>query len=147
MSEENNQIAVKSISEAVSENKKKRGRPTVYLRDNQESLGKCLEKYDGHTHRTHVAQYYRATVFGLLEGHSEIPHLDEIFKIVSVENSMPACIQKDEIIEQLGRMYAQDGYDEKTVIEAATLSARFYHNGNTVKEIAAYLRRVRKAKS
>ena len=55
--------------------------------------------------------------------------------------------QKGEIIEQLGRMYAQDGYGEDTIIYAATLAARFYHNGNTVKEIAAYLRRVRKAKS
>ena len=44
-------------------------------------------------------------------------------------------------------MYAQDGYSEETIVEAATLAARFYHNGNTVKKIAAYLRRVRKAKS
>ncbi len=43
-------------------------------------------------------------------------------------------------------MYAQDGYSEETIVEAATLAARFYHNGNTVKEIAAYLRRVRKVK-
>ncbi len=44
-------------------------------------------------------------------------------------------------------MYAQDSYGEDTIIYAATLAAKFYHNGNTVKEIAAYLRRVRKAKS
>ena len=31
------------------------------------------------------------------------------------------CLQKDLIIEQLGRMLVQDGYDEETVIEAATL--------------------------
>lgn len=77
-----------------------------------------------------------------LEEHKEIPYFEEIFKI-----GQCLCIQKDEIIEQLGRMYAQDGYSEETIVEAAMLAARFYHNGNTVKEIAAYLRRVRKAKS
>lgn len=87
-------------------------------------------------------EYYRASVFGILEDHKEIPYLDKIFRIDG-----NACIQKGEIIEQLGRMYAQDGYGEDTIIDAATLAARFYHNGNTVKEIAAYLRRVRKAKS
>jgi len=136
------QIEEKGISEAVSENKKKRGRPSVYKRDNMEDIGKHLEVFDGHTHRTHVNQYYRAATFGILDRNSDIPYLDEIFKIGKC-----FCIQKDEIIEQLGRMYAQDEYDEETVIEAATLAARFYHNGNTVKEIAAYLRKVRKAKS
>ncbi len=107
-----------------------------------EGMGRDLEIFDGRTHRTHVNQYYRAAVFGILEEHKEIPYLEEIFKICQC-----LCIQKDEIIEQLGRMYAQDGYSEETIVEAATLAARFYHNGNTVKEIAAYLRRVRKAKS
>ena len=107
-----------------------------------EGIGGDLEIFDGRTHRTHVNQYYRAAVFGILEEHKEIPYLEEIFKI-----GQCLCIQKDEIIEQLGRMYAQDGYSEETIVEAATLAARFYHNGNTVKEIAAYLRRVRKAKS
>lgn len=136
----------KAISETVSENKKKRGRPTVYKRDNMEGIGKNLEVFDGHTHRTHVNQYYRATVFGILESHSEIPYLEKIF-MIGYGPSGSYCLQKDEIIEQLGRMLVQDGYDEETVIEAATLAARFYHNGNTVKEIAAYLRRVRKARS
>ena len=139
---ETRQSTEKRFSEAASENKKKRGRPTVYKRDHMEGMGRDLEIFDGRTHRTHVNQYYRAAVFGILEEHKEIPYLEEIFKI-----GQCLCIQKDEIIEQLGRMYAQDGYSEETIVEAATLAARFYHNGNTVKEIAAYLRRVRKAKS
>ena len=114
----------------------------VYKRDHMEGIGRDLEIFDGRTHRTHVNQYYRAAVFGILEEHKEIPYLEEIFKMCQC-----LCIQKDEIIEQLGRMYAQDGYSEETIVEAAMLAARFYHNGNTVKEIAAYLRRVRKAKS
>lgn len=132
----------KVISEAASENKKRRGRPTIFQRDNMEDFEKyCHSLGDGHTRRTLAAQYYRSSVFGILERHNEIPYLEEIFKIGKCY-----CIQKDEIMEQLGRMHVQDGYDEDTIVEAATLSARFYHNGNTVKEIAAYLRRVRKAK-
>ena len=133
----------KVISEAASENKRRRGRPTIFQRDHMEGFEKyCQSLGDEHTRRTLAAKYYRSAVFGILERHKDIPYLEEIFK-----TGPCSCIQKDEIMEQLGRMYAQDGYDEDTIVEAATLSARFYHNGNTVKEIAAYLRRVRKAKT
>ena len=91
------QSTEKRFSEAASENKKKRGRPTVYKRDHMEGIGIDLEIFDGRTHRTHVNQYYRAAVFGILEEHKEIPYLEEIFKI-----GQCLCIQKDEIIEQLG---------------------------------------------
>ena len=130
------------FSEAASENKRRRGRPTIFQRDHMEGFEKyCQSLGDEHTRRTLAAKYYRSAVFGILERHKDIPYLEEIFK-----TGPCSCIQKDEIMEQLGRMYAQDGYDEDTIVAAATLSARFYHNGNTVKEIAAYLRRVRKAK-
>ena len=102
---ETRQSTEKRFSEAASENTKKRGRPTVYKRNHMEGIGRDLEIFDGRTHRTHVNQYYRAAVFGILEEHKEIPYLEEIFKI-----GQCLCIQKDEIIEQLGRMYAQDGY-------------------------------------
>ena len=142
MSEENNSMD-KGFLESASENKQRRGRPTVFQRDHMEDFDRYISGiYEGKTRRTHVAHYYRSSVFGILEDHSDIPYLEEIFRI-----NGNACIQKGEIIEQLGRMYAQDGYGEDTIIDAATLAAKFYHNGNTVKEIAAYLRRVRKAKS
>ena len=112
---ETRQSTEKRFSEAASENTKKRGRPTVYKRNHMEGIGRDLEIFDGRTHRTHVNQYYRAAVFGILEEHKEIPYLEEIFKI-----GQCLCIQKDEIIEQLGRMYAQDGYSEETIVEAAT---------------------------
>ena len=130
------------ISESASENKRRRGRPTVFQRDHMEGMERWCTANKYRTRRNHVTEYYRASVFGILEDHNDIPYLEEIFLIDG-----NACIQKGEIIEQLGRMYAQDGYGEDTIIDAATLAARFYHNGNTVKEIAAYLRRVRKAKS
>ena len=96
------------------------------------------------THRTHISEYYRGAVFGLLEDNSDIPYLEKIFRI---DNSRPACYQKCEIIEQLGRMLVQDGYSEDSVIEAATIAAKLYRMGYTVKEIKAYLIRVRKTGS
>ena len=87
------------------------------------------------THRTHISEYYRGAVFGLLEDNSDIPYLEKIFRI---DNSRPACYQKCEIIEQLGRMLVQDGYSEDSVIEAATIAAKLYRMGYTVKEIKAY---------
>ena len=133
-----------AFSETVSENKRRRGRPTVFQRDHMECMESLCTANKYRTRRNHVATYYRSSVFGILESHADIPYLEEIFK---VDNAKFSCKQKGEIIEQLGRMYAQDGYSEDTIVYAATLAARFYHNGNTVKEIAAYLRRVRKAKS
>ena len=140
--EKENNWAGNAISEAVSENRRRRGRPTVFERDHMESMESLCAANKYRTRRNHVAEYYRSSVFGILESHADIPYLEEIFLIDG-----NACIQKGEIIEQLGRMYVQDGYGEDTIIDAATLAARFYHNGNTVKEIAAYLRRVRKTKS
>ena len=140
--EKENNPAGNAISEAASENRRRRGRPTVFERDHMEGMESLCMANDYRTRRTHVAEYYRAAVFGILEDHNDIPYLEEIFRIDG-----NACIQKGEIIEQLGRMHVQDGYDEDTVIYTATHAARFYHNGNTVKEIAEYLRRVRKAKS
>ena len=137
----NNQSQDALISESASENKRRRGRPTVFQRDHMEGMEKLCTADKHRTRRSHVADYYRGSVFGILEDHSDIPYLEGIFRIDG-----NACIEKCEIIEQLGRMHVQDGYDEETIIYAATLAARFYHNGNTVKEIAAYLRRVRKAK-
>ena len=142
MKKESNSVG-DAISETASENKRRRGRPTVFQRDHMEEFDRFISgAYEEKTRRTIVAHYYRSSVFGILEDHNDIPYLEGIFLIDG-----DACIQKGEIIEQLGRMYVQDGYGEDTIVDAATLAARFYHNGNTVKEIAAYLRRVRKAKS
>ena len=140
--EKENNSAGNAISETASENKRRRGRPTVFERDHMECMESLCTANKYRTRRNHVATYYRSSVFGILEDHSDIPYLAEIFRIDG-----NACIEKCEIIEQLGRIHVQDGYGEETIIYAATLAARFYHNGNTVKEIAAYLRRVRKAKS
>lgn len=111
------------ISETASENKKRRGRPTVYQRDHREDMKAICESDIDRTHRTHIAEYYRGAVFGLLEDNSDIPYLEKIFRI---DNSRPACYQKGEIIEQLGRMLVQDGYSEDSVIEAATIAAKLY---------------------
>lgn len=82
---ETRQITEKRFSEAASENTKKRGRPTVYKRDHMEGIGIDLEIFDGRTHRTHVNQYYRAAVFGILEEHKEIPYASVLEKNTEIE--------------------------------------------------------------
>ena len=109
-----------AISEAASENKRRRGRPTVFQRDHMEEVDRFISgAYEEKTRRTIVAHYYRSAVFGILEDHNDIPYLEGIFRIDG-----NACIEKCEIIEQLGRMHVQDGYGEETIIYAATLAAR-----------------------
>ena len=91
----NNQNQDALISEAASENKRRRGRPTVFQRDHMEDFDRFISgMYEGKTRRNHVAEYYRSSVFGILEDHNEIPYLEEIFRI-----DRNACIQKGEIIE------------------------------------------------
>ena len=119
------------ISETASENKKRRGRPTVYQRDHRKDMKAICESDIDRTHRTHISEYYRGAVFGLLEDNSDIPYLEKIFRI---DNSRPACYQKGEIIEQLGRMLVQDGYSEDSVIEAATIAAKLYR-GTRLKKL------------
>lgn len=46
------------ISETASENKKRRGRPTVYQRDHREDMKAICESDIDRTHRTHIAEYY-----------------------------------------------------------------------------------------
>ena len=103
----NNQSQDALISESASENKRRRGRPTVFQRDHMEGMEKLCTADKHRTRRSHVADYYRGSVFGILEDHSDIPYLEGIFRIDG-----NACIEKCEIIEQLGRMHVQDGYDE-----------------------------------
>ena len=77
----NNQSQDALISESASEIKRRRGRPTVFQRDHMEGMeGLCTA--DKHrTRRSHVADYYRGSVFGILEDHSDIPYLEGIFRI------------------------------------------------------------------
>ena len=90
----NNQNQDALISEAASENKRRRGRPTVFQRDHMECMESLCTSNKYRTRRNHVTEYYRASVFGILEDHNDIPYLEEIFRI-----DRNACIQKGEIIE------------------------------------------------
>jgi len=119
----------------MKDEKRGRGRPSVWVKafghENKDDF--LADK----TKRTQAANFYRASVYALLsEAASDIPYLDCIFK---VDKAKAACIQKCEIIEQLGRMREQDGYSDKDVLTIASIAAEAYHDGATVKQIKQYI--------
>lgn len=123
----------------------KRGRPTVAAQHMDEDFANFIASTSkDKTTRTQAAIFYRAAVYGLLsEAASDIPYLDGIFCIVE-QDGMPGVKQKNEIIEQLGRMLEQDGFSESDVLTVAKIAAEAYHNGYTVKQIKAYILNGRK---
>lgn len=122
-----------------------RGRPTAAAAHaGQEMSDSIKQEFKDKSTRTQAAHYYSIAVFPLLsEAASEIPFLDGIF-CIDEENGIGALKQKDEIIEQLGRMIEQDGYSEADVLKVARIAAKAYHDGYTVKQIKAYILNGRK---
>lgn len=122
---------------------RRRGRPTAAEYHGFSDIGEIIAAGSAKTKRQQAAHFYASCVFGILsEAASDIPHLDGIFRIVD-EAGGKAVYQRTEIIEQLGRLYQQDGADEAEIIEAATAAANLYHGGATVKEIKQALVRYR----
>jgi len=119
----------------MKDEKRGRGRPSVYMKVfGHEDKDRFFEYQ---TKRAQAAHVYAASVFGLLsEAASDIPYLDCIFK---VDKAKAACIQKGEIIEQLGRMREQDGYSDRDILTIARIAAKAYHDGVTVKQIKQYI--------
>lgn len=123
----------------------KRGRPTVAQKHGLEDVQQLINQGSHKTQRTKTAQLYKAEAFSILtsEAASNIPYLDGIFKICS-DPSGDYVTQRDEVIEQLGRMAMQDGMSDEVVIAAATVAAKAYHDGATVKEIKTAILTARK---
>ena len=118
-------------------------RPTAAAQHLTEDFSQyIIEWYPDKTSRTRAAVYYRAAVYSLLsEAASSIPYLDGIYR----EDTVRAEIhEKGEITEQLGRMLEQDGYSREDVLEVARIAAQAYHEGCTVKQIKAWILKVRK---
>lgn len=120
-----------------------RGRPTAATQHLAETFSQSLiEMYPNKTSRTRAAIYYRCAVGSLLsEAASSIPYLDGIYHNDNVKYELR---EKGEITEQLGRMLQQDGYSEADVLEVARIAAQAYHDGYTVKQIKAWILKVRK---
>lgn len=125
---------------------RRRGRPTAAAQHLSEDFSQSLVYQNpDKTSRTRAAIYYRcAAGYVLSEAASDIPYLDGIYYRSDTEMILR---QKGEIIEQLGRMLQQDGYRKEDVIEAARIAARAYHDGCTVKQIKAWIMKVRKSGS
>jgi hypothetical protein len=122
----------------------KRGRPTVAQREGYADIGEVISNSSLKTKRQQANEFYITAMFTVLnsESASDIPYIDGIWKIVTV-NGYHAVKQKSSIIEQLGRMLIQDGYQEDIVLEYVRKSAEYYHEGYTVKEISYWLRNIR----
>jgi len=121
----------------MKDEKRGRGRPSVYMKVFGHEDNDRFFEYQ--TKRAQAAHAYAASVFGLLsEAASDIPYLDGIFRIEKVKGRS-GCIQKCEIIEQLGRMREQDGYSDKDILTIARIAAQAYHDGATVKQIKQYI--------
>lgn len=124
------------------EPKRKRGRPTVAAKlMDEEWAAQIKSNFQDKTTRTQAARQYQMEVYGLLsEAASDIPYLDGIWGQVEMPcGGPPGLKMKSTIIEQLGRMLAQDHYSKADVITVAKIAAKAYHDGCTVKEIVAYI--------
>lgn len=123
----------KGMSEAASK-KRKRGRPPI-------NISKTIS-LDG-TRRTLVnAQYMFEAISIIKEAASKIPdnHL-----LWYSDDLTQTANGKHGILEQIGRMYLQDGYDADSCIIAANCSVSALKAGYTSREIERAIRALRTA--
>lgn len=119
----------------------KRGRPTAAAKHQSEEYSQSIKNaYADRTTRTHAAIFYRCAAFSVLsEAASDIPFIEGIYR-----NNGGGLFDKAEITEQLGRILRQDNQSKETVLQIATLAAKYYHEGSTVKQIKAWILQTRK---
>lgn len=122
---------------------KRRGRPTAAAQHFSDSFSQSLiSTYPDKTSRTRAAIFYRTEAgYILSEAASTIPYLKGIYDRDDSKNTLR---EKGEILEQLGRMLTQDGYIKDDVLDVARIAAQAYHDGCTVKQIKAWILKVRK---
>lgn len=120
----------------------KRGRKDVYAKYNMDNLR--VPGYIGLdiSNRTKQARFYQMIAARIMDEHQdEHPELKRIYfhdKKLKKDHSKP------ELLEQIGRMYVQDSFDEDSCIKAACLAAQALNAGYTVKEVKGFFTRGRK---
>ena len=121
--------------------KRRRGRPSVTeniagsLADKYEEAITQGKKYRSRRSISDIVYVFTAGRILLSEAASEIEDMNLI-----------CCdeYQCRSILNQLGRMYRQDGYSEHDVLEIAKEAIRGKKDGRSVKEIEQYIRHGRK---
>jgi len=121
--------------------KRRRGRPSVTekiagsLADKYEEAITQGKKYRSRRSISDIAYVFTAGQILLSEAASEIKDMDLI-----------CCdeYQCRSILNQLGRMYRQDGYSEHDVLEIAKEAIQGKKDGRSVKEIEQYIKHGRK---
>ena len=121
--------------------KRRRGRPSVTekiagsLADKYEEAITQGKKYRSRRSISDIAYVFTAGQILLSEAASKIEDMDLI-----------CCdeYQCRSILNQLGRMYRQDGYSEHDVLEIAKEAIKGKKDGRSVKEIEQYIKHGRK---
>ena len=116
--------------------KKKRGRPSVFVRDGMEEYKKLtLALYPNESPRTTANRHYETTGLQIFE-EATIDHGELMFSKYPIGRGTV----KSGIFEQVGRMYLQNGYSIEDCVTILQLSANALHEGATVKQIISYIR-------
>ena len=121
--------------------KRRRGRPSITekiagsLADKYEEAITQGKKYRSRRSISDIAYVFTAGQILLSEAASKIEDMDLI-----------CCdeYQCRSILNQLGRMYRQDGYSEHDVLEIAKEAIQGKKDGRSVKEIEQYIKHGRK---
>lgn len=124
----------------------KRGRPTVFVARTGSDVEHCLPSsgLGNKTRRTQASAYYVAIAHQVLkESGFDIPYLDEIY---DCDPSTGRIRRKSVIIDQIGRLWDQDGESPEFVKEVATWAAKAYHDGLSAKQVAECIRYGRKTR-
>ena len=92
--------------------------------------------------RTRQARFYQYTAKALLaEAASDFPEIKAVYHHDTVRRQEH---EKPEILEQIGRMYMQDGFPQADCIEIARVAGNALSEGYTVKQVKAYIANGRK---
>lgn len=119
----------------------KRGRKDVYTASGCEAMRIA---YIGEeiSARTRQARFYQYTAKALLaEAASDFPEIKAVYHHDTVHRQEH---EKPEILEQIGRMYMQDGFPQEDCIEIARVAGNALSEGYTVKQMKAYIANGRK---
>lgn len=133
--------------EAASE-KKKRGRPNVYSQYGIEDLRRAILRDKGE--RTTQNEFYIMDAISAIErlapaGSERLYYVPDDLMTTSTQEAKRAGYKRDcTILEQLGRALTQDHFPDDAFVLLAEKAAAYKEQGYTSKEIAAWIRQVRK---
>lgn len=114
----------------------KRGRKDVYAANGCEAM-RIAYLGEEMSERTKQARFYQYAIKGILsEAASEFPEIKAVYHHDTIHRQEH---EKPEILEQIGRMYMQDGFCRDDCVEIARIAGKALMDGYKVKQIKAYI--------